>query len=627
VQLDTHSKTTTEEKRGPKVGAPEQALNGFLKSTGLTQDQLEIRQTPKGDFYFATTQHQGKQTTDILATLIPKIIHNFPWPKSMRWGSGSLKWVRPLHHILCVFDSHTVSFNVDTIESGNFTFGHRFLTPEKITVTNFADYQAKLTNAFVILDQAERKQTILNAIDTLLKTQNLTLIEDQGLLSEVTGLVEYPVALMGVIKAEFQNLPPELLTLTMKTHQKYFSVQSNETGKITHFITISNMKTADNGAVILNGNQRVLAARLEDAQFFYAQDLKKPLLEHGKKLKNVTYHAKLGSQIDRISRMSIIAEILATTIYPHIPLDDVKQAVLLAKCDLTTEIVGEFPELQGIMGKYYALAQNEKPDIADAIANHYLPKGATDTVPEKPLAIIVALADRIDQLCGFWTINEKPTGSKDPFALRRAALGIIRILHHHNIDLNLLPIIGNASNIYTPYGNIDIIEDLFTFFHDRIKVYLKDFNLRHDYISAVLFGDNFTQIMNNAKTLSNFMDTPIGVDLLGNYKRASNIVKAEEKKDKAIYETLIPASDLTTDHEKTLSDQLGNIVEFCLNNHNFQHKLDKLTTLNPLITTFFDSLIVNDDNPTIRLQRLNVLGAFRELCNSVCEFSKIEGTL
>jgi len=624
--LDLESAATSEEKRGPKTSAPEQALNGFLKSTGLSKEALEMRTTPKGEFYFAVLHQEAKKASDIIAAILPDIIYNFPWPKSMRWGESSLKWVRPLHHIICLLDQEVINFSIDTIQTNNFTYGHRFLAPEKIEVTSFDDYKNKLEKAYVILDQNHRKKLISEQINSILQThKDLEIIEDQALLQEVTGLVEYPIALLGDIHQDFQNLPPELLTLTMKSHQKYFSVRSIETQKIIHFITISNMKTSDDGALILNGNQRVLAARLGDAQFFYNQDIQKPLLQHGNKLKNMTCQAKLGSQVDRISRILIIAEMLSSKLYPEIPQDKIKQTILRIKCDLTTDIVGEFPELQGVIGKYYARAQGTDHDIAEAIEGHYLPKGAGDNIPKTPLAIIAALADRLDLLCGFWVINEKPTGSKDPFALRRAALGIVRILHGNQISLDLLPLIGIASNIYQPYGNIDIIEDLFQFFHERLKVYLKDFNIPHDYIQAVLFGDNFTNIINNAQTLNQFLQTQDGQTFLDNYKRAVNIVKAEEKKDQKTYEAAIQSDHLTHDAEKALSKALQDATLSFMQPLLFEQKLQALSNLNILIQDFFDHLIVNDDNAAIRINRLNILGNFRELCHSVCEFAKIEG--
>lgn len=616
TELSIESQSTTEEKRGPKVDAPEQAIHGFLKTTGFSKEQLEIRQTDKGNFYFAIIKNDAKQTTDILSKIIPNIIRNFPWQKSMRWGSGSLRWVRPLHHILCLFKGEIVKFSVDNIHADNFTFGHRFLAPEKIIVSDFNDYKIKLKTAFVMLNQQERKDFIKKEIDILLKPLNVSVIHDENLLNEVIGLVEYPVPLVGKINTEFQDLPPELLSLTMKVNQKYFSAK-NKDGKITHYVTISNMKTVDNGATILQGNQRVLAARLNDAKFFYEQDLQKPLLQYGEKLKNVTYHAKLGSQTDRIERMDKIAELLAPLLNADI--NHIKRSVLLSKCDLTTGIVGEFPELQGIIGKYYALAQGEHFDVADAIENHYSPKGANDNVPTNTIAIIIALADRLDQLCGFWTIDEKPTGSKDPFALRRAALGIIRIVVNNNLSIHLLPIISMMTDIYKSYGNIEIIEDLFTFFHDRLKVYLRDENIRHDIVNAVLFGDNLYKIVDNAKILNDFIQTQAGINLLAGYKRASNIVKAEEKKDSCIYEKVIPETQFLTNYEKSLAKELS----YFTITDNFQENLQKLSALNPIIQAFFDNLIVNDDDKTIRLNRLNLLGGFRFLCDSVCEFDKI----
>ncbi len=619
--LPTESQATIDEKRGPKIDAPEQAINGFLKSTGLTKEQLEIKQTDKGSFYFATIKQDGRKTTDILAEIIPNIIHNFSWAKSMRWGRGALKWVRPLHHILCIFNGETVKFSVDTITSDNFTFGHRFLSPEKITVTNFNDYTEKLKNAFVILDQKQRKEHIKQQIDVLLKPLDISLIEDNHLLNEVIGLVEYPVPLVGYIDTEFQNLPPELLTLTMKTNQKYFSGRCNKTGKITHYITVSNI--SDEKGFIIKGNQRVLSARLNDAKFFYEQDLQKTLLEHGKKLNHVTYHAKLGTQTDRIARILTIAEMLAPLLNADI--QHVKRAVLLAKCDLSSGVVGEFPELQGVMGKYYALSQGEHSDVANAIEQHYSPKGLDDIVPENPVAVTVALADRIDQLCGFWTIGEKPTGSKDPYALRRAALGIIRILVGNNLSLNLLPIIVGIGNLYMAYGQTDIIEDLFGFFHDRLKVYIRETGIEHDIINAVLFGDNFYEIVDNAKILNDFTQTQAGLDLLAGYKRASNIVRAEEKKDSCTYEKKILSNAFTTEYEQALAQKLSELDDTLKTQDNFSEKLHLLSEVNPLITVFFDNLIVNDSDNNIRLNRLNLLGFFRFLCDSVCEFAKIEG--
>ena len=478
------SPTVREERKGPKVGAPDKAIEGFLRGAGLTRDQLEERDTPKGAVYFASIEKQGRPAAEIIAEVLEHTIRTFPWPKSMRWGSGSLRWVRPLHSIICLLSdeagSEVVPLDVDGIVSGKTTHGHRFMDPKQITVNGFEDYEAQLKRAFVVLNAGERADAIWEDAKNQAFANGLEVVEDAGLLREVAGLVEWPVVLMGEIAEDFLGLPPEVLQTSMKEHQKFFSVKNPKTGRIERFITVANRETADNGATILAGNQKVLFARLSDAKFFWENDLrtaKNDMSSWTEALSNVTFHNKLGTQAERIERIAALARELAPVVGTDA--DEAERAARLAKADLSSEMVYEFPELQGLMGRYYAEAAGEMPAVAAAAEEHYAPLGPSDAVPTAPVSVAVSLADKIDTLTGFWAIDEKPTGSKDPFALRRAALGVIRLVLENDKTLVLMAVFAFA-NEKADAAN------LLSFFHDRLKVYLREQGVRHDVIDACI---------------------------------------------------------------------------------------------------------------------------------------------
>ena len=456
--LDANPRTV-EERKGPKADAPEKAIEGFLRAAGLTRDDLEERDTPKGAILFAKIVKESRPAADIIAEVLEQTIRNFPWPKSMRWGNGTLKWVRPLHSILCILSredgAEVVPLDVDGIVSGNMTYGHRFLAPNAITVNGFDDYAAKLKRASVVLDSAERRDAIWHDATNMAFASGMEVVEDAGLLVEVAGLVEWPVVLIGRIGDDFLDLPPEVLQTSMKEHQKFFSVSNPKTGRIERFVTVANRTTADNGATILAGNEKVLSARLADAKFFWDNDLRIAKSDVGmaawvENLKNVTFHNKLGTQAELIERMAVLARELAPMVGADA--DAAEQAAKIAKADLSSEMVYEFPELQGLMGRYYALAAGMSEKVAAAAEEHYAPLGPSDDVPTAPVSVAVALAEKIDKLTGFWAIDEKPTGSKDPFALRRAGLGYIRAVVENDINLRLsqllLKDLGGAALFY-----------------------------------------------------------------------------------------------------------------------------------------------------------------------------------
>ncbi|MFT5065114.1 MAG: glycyl-tRNA synthetase beta chain [Reinekea sp.] len=541
--LLAESKPVREERKGPKVGAPDQAINGFLRGAGVTRDDLEIRDDKKGQVYFAVIQKPGRMASDVIAEVLEGAVRNFPWPKSMRWGTGTLKWVRPLHSIVCILTdeagTEVVPLDINGINSGNTTRGHRFLSPDAFLVTNFEDYEAKLKRAHVMLRADERADMIWNDATNQAFALGLEVVEDRGLLTEVAGLVEWPVVLLGQIDPSFYELPDEVLQTSMKEHQKFFSVRNAKTGQIERFVTVANTVTADNGATILKGNQKVLFARLSDAKFFWENDLRiahagmQPWLDS---LSNVTFHNKLGTQKDRIDR--IIA--LASEIAPLVGADvaEVAEAARVAKADLSSEMVYEFPELQGLMGRKYASKAGLSDAIAAAAQEHYSPLGPSDDVPTAPVSVAVALADKLDTLTGFWAIGEKPTGSKDPFALRRAALGVIRLILDNDISAKLDELWGAVVTMHPTHLKLSlhstISVDLLSFFHDRLKVYLKDQGIRHDIIDACIAmdrSDDLTLLVKRAKALAATLATDDGENLIQGFKRANNILTKEEAKD------------------------------------------------------------------------------------------------
>ncbi len=537
-----------EEKKGPRVGAPENAIQGFLRSAGLSSiDEATIQKDPrKGDFYIALIEKPGRPALDVLAEILPVAIRTFPWPKSMRWGEGRLTWVRPLHSIVATFGPETeepevVPFAVDGIAAGATTRGHRFLAPDEIRVKRFDDYAAKLAKAKVVLDPDRRKEQISADAKNLAFAQGLELVEDGALLDEVAGLVEWPVVLMGAFDESFLKIPPEVVRTTIRHNQKCFVVRDPQTGNLApRFILVSNIEATDGGKAIVAGNERVIRARLSDAKFFYETDLKTRLEERLPKFEHIVFHEKLGTQAERIARIEKLAIELAPIVRADV--EKTRRAAKLAKADLLTEVVGEFPELQGLMGKYYAEAQGEDEAVARACEDHYRPKGPDDVVPSNPVSIAVALADKLDTLIAFWSIDEKPTGSKDPYALRRAALGVIRIVLDNGIRLPLLPIIKQG--------------DLLSFFADRLKVQLRDQGARHDLVDAVfsLEGqDDLVLIVRRVEALAKFLDSEDGQHLLTGTKRAANILRIEEKKDKASYDQAPDPKLYTLPEEKELA--------------------------------------------------------------------------
>ncbi|HXL13894.1 MAG TPA: glycine--tRNA ligase subunit beta [Bradyrhizobium sp.] len=676
-----------EERKGPRVGGPEAAIAGFLKATGLSSlDEAKIQRDPKkGDFYVALIEKPGRATIDVLAEILPVIIRTFPWPKAMRWGErsarpGALNWVRPLHAIVATFGLETeepdvVKFTVDGIEAGQTTFGHRFMAPAPISVRRFGDYEAKLKAAKVVLDPQARKDIILAEAKTLAQAQNFALVEDQVLLDEVAGLVEWPVVLMGSFDKEFLSIPGEVTRATIRNNQKCFVVSDPKTGKLTNkFILTANIEASDGGNAIVAGNERVIRARLSDAKFFYETDLKTKLEDRLPKFDSIVFHEKLGTQAERIARIERLAAEIAPLVGADV--EKAKRAAHLAKADLLTEVVGEFPELQGLMGKYYALAQGEDASVAAASEEHYKPQGPNDRVPSDPVSVAVALADKIDTLVGFWVIDEKPTGSKDPYALRRAALGVIRLivdngLRIHMLSVSLLPLrrLRLSANVaeqrrlqsvqakenpetaaaFTALAvearelearfrlgapqqadELPLRYDLLAFFADRLKVQLREQGARHDLVDAVfaLEGqDDLLMIVRRVEALGKFLDTDDGKNLLAGAKRAANILRIEEKKDGKAFDGAPNPALYSLDEEKALAkaiDQVKAEASAAVAREDFTAAMSALAKLRPAVDAFFDKVKVNDDDAAVRENRLKLLNEIRAATRAVADFSKIQ---
>ena len=670
------SKDVRDERKGPRTDAPQKAIDGFLRGAGLASiDQAEIRSDPKkGDFLVAVIEKPGRAAEDIIAETVHGIIRNFPWPKSMRWGAasakpGSLRWVRPLQSILCTFGPETeepvvVDFTVDGLKSGNVTFGHRFHAPGAISVRRFDDYSAALERAKVILDADRRKQVILSDARNLAFANGLELVEDDGLLDEVSGLVEWPVVLLGAFEEEFLDIPAEVVRLTIKANQKCFVCRKpGSDGLADRFVLVANIEAIDGGALIADGNAKVVRARLSDAVHFWKTDqadlpdvaeLKdsaekfdldpaKPLDQRMAKLDHlgVTFHAKLGSQGERVSRIADLAAELSPVVGADPDL--ARRAAVLAKADLTTEVVGEFPELQGAMGRKYAELQGEHPSVAAAIEEHYSPQGPSDDVPADPVSVAVALADKLDTLVGFWAIDEKPTGSKDPYALRRAALGVIRLLSENSIRIELLRVCRwivddpSARPVMGPFvervEEQDVFEtyarDLLTFFHDRLKVHLRDSGARHDLIDAVITpdSDDLLLIVRRVEALGKFLATDDGANLLAGTKRAANILAAEEKKGTTIADTIDPVL-FDTDEERALFDSLEEAENFAaqaIAAEDYEKAMTFMARLRHPIDTFFDEVLVNAEDDKVRANRLALLSRIRAATGQVADFSRIAG--
>lgn len=718
--LSAESPTLREERKGPQTSANEKAVEGFLRSTGLTLDQLEIRDDKKGQVYFAVVTKPGRKAPEIVSEVLERTIRTFPWPKSMRWGVGSLRWVRPLHSILCILSdeagAEVVPLTVEGIVAGKTTRGHRFMAPAEFAVSSFEDYAAKLKAAKVVLDSAEREETIWNEAKTLAFARGLELVEDKGLLAEVAGLVEWPVALMGDIAAGFLGLPPEVLQTSMKEHQKFFSVKNPKTGRIEGFVTVANRETADHGATILKGNLKVLSARLSDAKFFWEHDLRVVKTEGlegmGAGLAQVTFHNKLGSQKARIERIEALAREIAplTGAAP----DLAAEAARVVKSDLRSAMVGEFPELQGLMGSYYARAAGLPEAVAEACRGHYSPLGPSDAVPSAPVTVAVALADKLDTLTGFWAIDEKPTGSKDPFALRRAALGVIRLVLGNGLRVGLLQLIGKAHVPYRQYwserfnvfiamehvddadtgikgvpywrsefriypadADIDVACDtvwairsenpeaafdsskkfsfggnkvtgqnddwiitvpqfkfmpnLLSFFYDRLKVYLRDQNIPHDVIDAVLAmpgSDDLTLVVKRAEALAAFLKTDDGTNLIQGFKRANNILAQAEAKDGVEYSFGADPKFVEGAEEAALFaalDAAEAAIGPAMQAEDFAAAMAAMAALRAPIDAFFTAVQINAENQIVRRNRLNLLSRIRQICLSVADLTRIEG--
>ncbi|WP_419913642.1 glycine--tRNA ligase subunit beta [Hoeflea sp.] len=647
--VTARSADISEERKGPRTDAPEKAIAGFLRGAGLQSvDDAQVKSDPKkGDFYVAVIEKPGRPAEDIIAEMMPAIIRNFPWPKSMRWGEasakpGALRWVRPLQSVLCTFGPETeepvvVKFEIGDLESGNVTYGHRFHAPGPITVRRFDDYAEQLEKAKVVLDADRRREIILSDARNLAFAQGFELVEDDALADEVSGLVEWPVILMGEFEDDFLSIPSEVVRLTIKENQKCFVLRPQDRpDELTNrFIITANIEASDGGTEIAYGNGKVVRARLADALHFwktdqadlpdlqtlsesaakFGLDLAKPLDQRMAKLDalNVTFHAKLGTQGQRIMRIRSLAGKLAPVI--GIAPEAADRAVLLAKADLTTEAVGEFPELQGTMGRKYALLQGETAEVAAAIEEHYKPQGPSDDVPSDPVSIVVALADKLDTLTGFWSIDEKPTGSKDPYALRRAALGVIRLVLENDIRL--------------PLSKFGVNNDLLSFFHDRLKVYLRDKGARHDLIDAVISpdADDLLMVCKRVEALAELLDSDDGRNLLAGTKRAANILAAEEKKETRIAET-VDAALLTEAAEKSLSEAISEAeasAASAVGNEDFAAAMRALGALRQPVDRFFDDVLVNAEDDAVRANRLALLRRIRAATETVADFSRITG--
>ena len=679
--LTAESPMLREERKGPRADAPAAAIDGFLRATGLTRDQLVVREVGKAEVLFAVVEKPGRKAEAIVAEVVEAAIRTFPWPKSMRWGSGTLRWVRPLHSILCLLSdeagSAVVPLTVDHIVAGNSTEGHRFLAPGRFPVTSFDDYTAKLKRAHVVLDPEVRAAHIWADATNIAFAAGLEVVPDAGLLAEVAGLVEWPVVLMGAIGADFLQLPPEVLQTSMREHQKFFSVRNPKSGRIERFITVANTEPKDGGAVIVKGNQKVLSARLSDAKFFYENDLR-TVAQVGMEgmaagLANVTFHNKLGSQADRIARIAALAREIAPLIGADPDLAE--QAAKIAKADLQSAMVGEFPELQGTMGVYYARAAGLAPEVANACKAHWQPLGPSDDVPTEPVSVTVALADKIDTLTGFWAIDEKPTGSKDPYALRRAALGVIRLVLGNGVRMSVGAILNNAFQnlalgarhskqislldpvadalqnigLKVPDEIVDLAvshsgnplryvvagfqlsSDLLAFLHDRLKVYLRDQSIRHDVIDACLAmpgNDDLTLLVKRAEALATLLKTDDGANLIAAFKRANNILTAEEKKDGVEYSLDPDLKFAEGPEEKALFaalDRAEAAIKPALAAEDFGAAMRAMAGLRAPADAFFTAVQVNSDNSIIRRNRLCLLHRVRAICGQVADLGRIEG--
>ncbi len=658
------SPALSEEKKGPRVGAPEGALQGFLKSAGLASidKALIVHDEKKGDFYVAKIEKPGRKAGEIIAETVADVVAKFPWPKTQRWGAGELRWIRPLRSIVCILGGQIVPFTIADVTSGNETRGHRFHGNAPFAVKNFDDYVDKLRERKVILDAADRVDAIREQARAVAKAASLALVEDEALLSENAGLTEWPTVLMGTFDADFLEVPAECLTTSMKQHQKCFSLEAGEGQALANkFLLVSNLIAADGGTQITSGNEKVIRARLSDAKFFYDQDLRRTLPAMAHDLASITFHDKLGTQADRVERITELARKIAGSVDAEPDLAG--RAAQLCKADLVSGMVGEFPELQGLMGCYYAHAEHTDPKIAQAIAEHYKPKGAGDSVPVEPVSIAVALADKLDTLVGFWAINERPTGSGDPYQLRRAALGVIRIVLENDLRLPLVGLTqtwaqgfrkaGVDMSFWDGLANLDdeltesgkrpgkkpvehsgeeeLAAHLLAFFHERLKVYLRDLGARHDLIDAVLSRgqqDDLALIAKRIDALTDLLKTEDGANLLAGVKRASNILAIEEKKEKTSFAGAVDPALLAVPEEQLLYvavTKVANDTRKAIDVERFDGAMRALAELREPVDAFFDKVTVNDADPALRKNRLTLLSQIRAATSNVADFSKIAG--
>ncbi len=623
------SPSQREERRGPRPGAPEAAIQGFLKAVGLKSlEECTLREDKKGAYYLAVQERPGRPASEILQDELPPLLERFFWPVSMRWGEGKFRWIRPLRHIICLFDGIPVIFECADVQSGAITYGHRVMGPGPFEVKNFEDYEdTLLKEGFVCLRAEDRKTRIMNRARELCAERGLRLVEDHTLLEEVAGLAEWPVVMPGNFDSSFLELPDEVLRTAMRTHQKYFSVFEEKKDKLApHFIMVANLEASDGGTAILKGNERVLAARLEDARYFWEQDLKTPLKDQTENLKGMVYHEKLGSLYEKAQRMKELAGRLA----PHLGLDPEKgrQAAFLAKADLVTSMVGEFPSLQGVMGYAYAQAQGMPRDLAEALRDHYKPEGPTDSPPQTSLSKLVALTDKLDTLTGFWSVGEIPTSSKDPYALRRSALGVLRIFLEGRIRIPVSQFLKEAGSLH-PDFEAKKQENLENFLRDRLKIHFKGQGMRHDLVEAVfaLQDDDIIRLDRRLCTLKNFLQQPEALALLQSYKRATNIVEAEEKKDKTTYQGTPDPQLFETEEERNLALSLKQAGRDCLKavgEEKYERALETLQTLRFPLDAFFEAVMVNTPDKNLRLNRLYLLSTMSSIFYPVADFSKIE---
>jgi len=631
------SPAVREERKGPRFGAPERAIEGFLESTGLTIDQLDLRDDRKGQVWFAVTERTGRPAAEIVAEVLETTVRSFPWPQSMRWGTGNLRWVRPLHSIICILTdeagSRVVPARIDELTAGDTTEGHRFMGSGRFSVRSFEEYETRLRHGRVILRAGERADRIWTEARNLAFAHGMEVVDDRRLLAEVAGLVEWPVVLMGEIGAEFLTLPSEVLRTSMREHQKFFSVRNRDSGRIERFLTVANIDAPDQGEAILSGNRKVLAARLSDAKFFWDNDRR--IVERvgmkgmAEPLATVTFHGRLGSMAARVERIAALAREIAPFV-DACP-DMVEEAARIAKADLSSAMVREFPELQGIMGNHYARIAGHGDDAALACEEHHLPKGPSDKVPTRPVSVTVGLSDRIDMLTGFWAIGEKPTGSKDSFGLRRAALGVIRLILAGDLRVPLGHMFRKAAENLEAVASTPDLEDLMSFLHERLKVHLRDKGIRNDIIDSCLAmpgNDDLAVLARRAESLHAFIGSDNGANLLQGFRRANNILVQAESRDGGDYRSSPdPALAVDgTEHALFQALEAANpAILDAMEAEDFGTAMLHMASLRSPIDSFFETVQIDTDDVALRSNRLRMLHRIRQICLSAADLTRIEG--